>query len=62
MPRCDEERLVALRAGLAEIKARVDAGEVGPEQAHEEADMVLLSYIDDGEVSARFHAIERWYA
>ena len=50
MPHPDA-RLAALRAGLAEIKVRLDAGDIGPEQAHEEADMLLVAYIADPEVT-----------
>ncbi len=33
-----------------------------PEAAHEDADMTLLEYIGDPEVTAVFKAIVRWYS
>jgi hypothetical protein len=32
------------------------------EVAHYEADLALLSYIDDQEVGEAFHNIRKWYA
>ena len=43
------DRMAALRAGLAEIKARVDAGDVAQSRATQEADMLLLAYIADAQ-------------
>ena len=38
--------------------------EVGndPESAHVKADVLLLLYIDDPEVTKAFEAIDKWYA
>ena len=33
-----------------------------PELAHEEADRLLLEYINDEKVRAAFAAIKKWYA
>ena len=33
-----------------------------PELAHEEADRLLLEYINDEKVTAAFAAIKKWYA
>lgn len=33
-----------------------------PEIAHREADMLLLAYINDPEITNAFDAIEKWYA
>ena len=48
-----EELLKALRA-LAGLR--------DPESAHSEADHLLLTFIDDDEITEAFEAIPKWYA
>jgi hypothetical protein len=48
------EELLLVLAGLADDE--------DPEHAHVQADMLLLSYIDDADITQAFMAIKRWYA
>jgi hypothetical protein len=37
-------------------------GEGDPSDWHEEADNLLLEYIDDQDITEAFNAIEKWYS
>lgn len=44
------------------VELRTLHGPQDPESAHEQADDLLLEYINDPEVTAAFEAIKKWYA
>lgn len=48
-----------LRAELKAIEARESCD---PEKDHNDADNLLLKYINDDEVDRLFNSIEMWYA
>jgi len=51
------------RGGMLEqLKSLVVQARNNPEQAHQEADDLLLEYINDAEVSALYGQIEKYYS
>lgn len=56
------ERLRAIRARQDEADPTGPDGRRGPTAAdHEEADELLLAYVDDEEARAAFESLIRWY-
>ena len=50
------------RDELLRILRRLQASNRDPEERHIEADEALLTFINDPDVSAAFHEIDKWYA
>lgn len=46
---------------LIEKLREISNSDEGPEYCHEEADRLLLEYINSPEVTKAFQAIEKWY-
>lgn len=51
-----EEKLIILIESLKELKGGC------PEQSHEDADELLLNYIDNDDVKYAFESIAKWYS
>jgi hypothetical protein len=47
---------------LAKIRKRQEEGQASIDEDHEDADSLLVSFIDDEEISIAFHAISKWYS
>jgi hypothetical protein len=57
------KRLTELRDGTKAWQDTSGRGEsMDPEEAHEEADSIILALLGDEEVAHLFHSIYKWYA
>ncbi|KKN17516.1 hypothetical protein LCGC14_0965010 [marine sediment metagenome] len=46
---------------IAELKELQRLSKHDPEVAHDEADKLILKYVNDGEITEAFNLIKRWY-
>jgi hypothetical protein len=58
----EEKNTISKDNLIKELQILKDESSGDPEAAHGTADMLLLSYIDDVDITKAFAEIEKWYA
>ena len=58
----DAERRHGVVVALEIIRRQQVACEISDEQAHRDADAILIAYINDPDVTRAFEGIDWWYA